>query len=94
MRRLLSDSISINIAAAFGRQKELVAALTDVLADALLAETVVRGCIDEIDARIEHAIEHAAGLFFADLFPFAAQLHGTKSELSHFQSGAPKGFLL
>jgi hypothetical protein len=79
------------VASALGRQVELVAAGTDVLADSLFADPIVGRRIDEIDARIQHTIEKPIGILLADDAyaprPRAPQAHAAIAELGYFETG-------
>ena len=65
MTWLLPHPVRINIAATFRGQEVLIAALTDVVADALLAHAVVRRRVNKVYPCIEHRIEQASGFFTA-----------------------------
>ncbi len=44
-------------AATFGRQVILIAAVADILADKLFRASIVVGCVDEINAAVEHSVQ-------------------------------------
>src|ERR1043165_8201679 len=61
-RVLVLPAGSSDRSAALGRDEELRAPSRDVAADELLAGTVVRRCVDVIDARIEDGVQDGLGL--------------------------------
>ena len=72
-------------AAALRSQEVLIAAVRDVLADELLATSVVDRRVDEVDPVVEHGVENHLRLLVRDLGAAraTAQLHRTEAENCH-----------
>ena len=77
-------------AATFAGEEILVAAMADVAADALLAQSIVDRGVDVVDAGVEHCVEDGFRLALADVAAAgcAAQLHRPIAEHRHVESGA------
>ena len=61
MGRLSANAIRPDVAAAFCREVEFVPPVTYILANTLLAHTVVGSGVDEVDAFIEYHVEDPLG---------------------------------
>ena len=83
-------------ATALGRQEELVAPVRDVLPNELLAPPVVDRRVDEVDAGVEHCVQHLARLVVIDgpASISSPDLHRAVAKSRDFESAASKGILL
>ena len=74
MMRATRFSARTDVAAALRGQVEFIPAAADAGADAVLAEVVTRGGVDEVDAGVQHGVEQAVGLRLRDFTPEAGPI--------------------
>src|SRR5271170_7098269 len=73
---------SLEETAALGSEEVFVAAVGQMLADECFALAVIDRCVDEIDAGVEHRIEHPSGLHLGD--------HGAAGRTAEFHCAEPE----